>query len=115
MTHLSTPLFDQPHSQGGKLSKHLGVSFGCKDKNSPRRDLIGSPTVVACGQQYNVGEKPTVILYTYISPSSYLTPKHRQKRTTNNLYTTHLCYLDFGLVGETELIIEYTRCIEFVS
>ena len=26
----------------------------------------GSPMVVTLGQQYNVGEKPTVILYTYI-------------------------------------------------
>ena len=27
----------------------------------------GSPLVVTLGQQYNVGEKPTVILYTYIN------------------------------------------------
>ena len=27
---------------------------------------MGSPEVVALGQQYNVREKPTVILYTYI-------------------------------------------------
>ena len=27
----------------------------------------GSPMVVTLGQQYNVGEKPTVILYTYIN------------------------------------------------
>ena len=28
---------------------------------------MGSPMVVTSGQQYNVGEKPTVILYTYIN------------------------------------------------
>ena len=27
----------------------------------------GSPLVVPLGQQYNVGEKPTAILYTYIN------------------------------------------------
>ena len=27
----------------------------------------GSPLVVTLGQQYNVGEKPTAILYTYIN------------------------------------------------
>ena len=29
--------------------------------------LNGFPNVVTLGQQYNVGEKPTVILYTYIN------------------------------------------------
>ena len=28
---------------------------------------VPSPLVVTLGQQYNVGEKPTVMLYTYIS------------------------------------------------
>ena len=28
---------------------------------------MGSPMVITLGQQYNVGEKPTVILYTYIN------------------------------------------------
>ena len=28
---------------------------------------MGSPMVVSLGQQYNVGEKPTDILYTYIN------------------------------------------------
>ena len=27
---------------------------------------MGSPVIVTLGQQYNVGEKPTVILYTFI-------------------------------------------------
>ena len=28
---------------------------------------MGSPMVVTLGQQYNIEEKPTVILYTYIN------------------------------------------------
>ena len=28
---------------------------------------MGSPMVVTSGQQYNVGERPTVILHTYIN------------------------------------------------
>ena len=28
---------------------------------------MGSPVVATLGQQYNVGERPTVILYTYIN------------------------------------------------
>ena len=41
--------------------------IGCKDKTSSWH-LIGFPeiVVVILGQQYYVGEKPTVVLYTYI-------------------------------------------------
>ena len=40
--------------------------IGCKDKVTTWY-LNGFPRVVTLGQQYNnVGEKPTVILYTYI-------------------------------------------------
>ena len=36
-----------------------------------------SPMVVTLGQQYNTGEKPTVMLYTYIFPPVLLTcPLH---------------------------------------
>ena len=44
---------------GGKISKRLGGIIGCKDE--------AFFMVVTLGQQYNVGEKPTVILYTYIN------------------------------------------------
>ena len=50
------------------MSKRLGGIKGCKYKTSswhsnriPDADNIGSTA-----QQYNVGEKPTVILYIYI-------------------------------------------------
>ena len=29
--------------------------------------FTGSPMEITLGQQYNIGEKPTVILYTYIN------------------------------------------------
>ena len=50
----------------------------------PRQDLfmtfnyIHSPMVVALGQQYNVGEKPTIILYAYINRHAD-TPKEETK------------------------------------
>ena len=50
------------------MSKRLGGIIGCKDK-TPSWRLNGFPagTNITLGQQYNVGEKPTVILYTYIN------------------------------------------------
>ena len=42
--------------------------IGCKDKKKTLHGIqTGSPMVVTLGQEYNVGEKPTVILYTYIN------------------------------------------------
>ena len=49
---------------------------------------MGSPTVVTLGQQYNVGKKPTVILYTYINRHAGTPEKHqKQKRfsTSSNM------------------------------
>ena len=49
------------------MSKRLGGIIGCKDK-AFHGIQTGSPMVVKLGQQQdNVGEKPTVILYTYIN------------------------------------------------
>ena len=39
---------------------------------------MGSPMLVAEGQQYNIGEKPIVILYTYINCHAG-TPKQGRK------------------------------------
>ena len=47
-----------------KMAKRLGGIIGCKYKTSSWQ---GSPMVVTLDQQYNHGEKPTVILYTYIA------------------------------------------------
>ena len=47
------------------MSKRLvGGIIGCKDKTSSWQ-FNGSPMAVTLGQQNNIGEKPTVILYTY--------------------------------------------------
>ena len=52
------------------MSKRLGGIIGCKDKTSSWHliGFSGSPMVVLIvtyGQEYNVGEKPTVMMYTY--------------------------------------------------
>ena len=48
------------------MSQLLGGIIGFKYKTSSWH-LNGSPMVVTLGQQYDVGEKLTVILYTYIN------------------------------------------------
>ena len=45
--------------------------------------------VVTLGQQYNVGEKPTVILYTYIINRHAGTPDKKQKQNRNNVVVQH--------------------------
>ena len=53
--------------QGGKTLERLGRNIGCNDK-IPSWHLIGFPDGSNIGStEYNVGEKPTVILYTYIN------------------------------------------------
>ena len=48
------------------MSKRLGGIIGIRNK--PLHGIsTGSPMVVTLGQQYNIGEKPTVMLYTYIN------------------------------------------------
>ena len=49
---------------GGKLS-NLGENIGCRDKNSSRY-REGFPIVDTSGQQYNIGEKPTVTLSVHL-------------------------------------------------
>ena len=41
----------------------------------------GSPMVVTMGQQYRVGEKPTVIMYTYINRHAAETPNETKQHT----------------------------------
>ena len=61
------------------MSKRLGGIIGCKDK--PLHVIqTGSPTmVVTLGQQYNVEEKPTVMLYTYINRHAGTPDKNKNK------------------------------------
>ena len=51
---------------GGKMSKRLGGIKDCKYR-TPSWHLNGFPYDITLGQQYNIGEKPIVILYTYIN------------------------------------------------
>ena len=69
------------------MSKRVGGIIGCKDKTSS----TGSPMVVTLGQQYNIGEKPTVILlYTNINhhagtPNKRKTMKYIIKQGSSNI------------------------------
>ena len=57
--------------------------MGCKDKTSSWH-LNGFPVVVTLGQQYNVGEKHTVMLYTYLIINLHAgTPKNTLTNKTN--------------------------------
>ena len=50
--------------------------------------------VVTMGQQYNVGEKPTVILYTYINRHAGTPEKQRrQYSTSSNMVVIIYCYI----------------------
>ena len=51
---------EHPPVRVEKMSKRLGGIKGCKYKTSSWH-LNGSPMEITLGQQYNVGEKPTVI------------------------------------------------------
>ena len=64
------------------MSKRLGGIRGCKDKTSSWH-LNGFPDGSNFGQQYNVGEKPTVILYTHINRHGG-TPNKKQKQKSRN-------------------------------
>ena len=60
------------------MSKRLGGIIGCKYKTSSWH-LNGFPVVVTLGQQYNTGEKPTVMLYTYINRHAGTPDKNKNK------------------------------------
>ena len=57
------------------MSKRLGGIKGCKYKFSSWQ-LAGSPMIVTLGQQHNVGEKPTVKLYSYNNRHAGTPEKH---------------------------------------
>ena len=48
--------------------------------------------VVTLGQQYNIGEKPTVILYTYINRHAG-TPEKQRKQNSTSSNTVVYCYI----------------------
>ena len=53
-------------SKPSDQSKGLGGNIGCSDENL-YMVIKGFPTVVTQDQQFKIGEKPTVVLYTYIN------------------------------------------------
>ena len=49
---------------------------------------------VTLGQQYNIGEKPTLILYTHINRHAGTPEKQqRQKSTSSNMVVMVNCYI----------------------
>ena len=60
------------------MSKRLGGIKGCKYKKNSSWHLNRFPDAdnITLGQQYNVGEKPTVILYIYINRHAATPEKH---------------------------------------
>ena len=50
--------------------------------------------LVTLGQQYNVGEKPTVTLYTYVNRHGG-TPEKQQKQKHVVMVVTIYCYIGF--------------------
>ena len=72
---------------------------------------------VSLGQQYNIGEKPTVILYTYINRHAG-TPENQRKQkhcsTSSNMVVIIYCYI----VGCEDEVITWhysTQLIEVVN
>ena len=51
---------------------------------------------VTSGQQYNIGEKPTVILYTYINRHAGTPEKQRRKNSTSSdMIVIIYCYIGY--------------------
>ena len=72
--------------RGKNLSKRLGGIKGCKYKTSSWH-LNGFPYIGTIGQQYNIGEKPTVILYSYIN--RHAGAPEKQQRQNNCCCVLH--------------------------
>ena len=67
------------------MSKPLGGIMSCKYQTSSwHLNGFTFPMVVTLGQQYNVGEKPTVMLYTFtlIAMQVRTTPNSRARFTS---------------------------------
>ena len=57
---------------------------------------------ITLGQQYNVGEKPTVILYTYINRHAGTPAKHeKQPRTPSHMVVVIYYYIDYKYKATT--------------
>ena len=92
------------------MSKCSGGIIGCKDKASSWH-LNGFPYVVTLGQQYHVGEKPTVILYTYINRHAG-TPNKTKTKDTMSLEYSSVCNIGsrIGWVSMKEICYNRHGC-----
>ena len=85
------------------MSKRLGGIIGCKYKTSSGIET-GSFIVVTLGQQYNVGEKPTVILYNYIDRHAVTACAWRCELLPDILLLTQALFL-YGSMALSSYII----------
>ena len=72
--------------------------------------------VVTLGQQHNIGEKPTVILYTYINRHVGTPEKQRKQKhcsTLSNMVVIMYCYI--GCENEVTTWYYSTHLIEVVN
>ena len=75
--------------------------------------------VVTLGQQYNIGEKPTVILYTYINPPSRDNRKPTETKklcsTSSNMVVIIYCYIPVGYENKATTWYYSTQFMEVVN
>ena len=96
---------EHPPVRGEKMAKRLGGIIDCKYKTSSWH-WNGFPyMVVTLGQQYNIGEKLTVILHTYLNRHAG-TPEKLQKQKhcstlSNMVVIIYCCYIGCEDKGTT--------------
>ena len=78
--------------------RSLGGIIGCELKTSSWH-LNGFSMVLTSGQQYYVGDKPTVVLYTYINRHAGTPDKHEKQKqcsstSSNMVVIIYLCCKD---------------------
>ena len=64
----SRPPESQSEGKNAKTFRWDHIYYAANTKLLHGIQTSSSPMVVTLGQQYNVGEKPTVMLYTYMNP-----------------------------------------------
>ena len=65
--------------------------------------------IVTLGQQHNVGEKPTVILYTYINRHAGTPEKQRKKQKQNKTCYIVIIYRYIGFEDEVTTLKQEQR------
>ena len=76
--------------------------MGSKAANTKSHGIeTGSPMEITLAQQYNnVGEKPTVILNTYINRNAGTPEKHQTKQNRDNVVTSsHMVVIIYYYMG----------------